>query len=105
MTTTKAKSRTRVTMAASDRQGSNGKPLTGGKVSGADFQRTDLQRSMPPGMPRTMPMGKFLFEYLHSVGVKHSFGVPGDFALPTFAWLDKSSIEHITMTHEPGAGF
>jgi indolepyruvate decarboxylase len=31
--------------------------------------------------------------------------VPGDFALPTFAWLDKSPIQSITMCHEPGAGF
>src|SRR5438477_9720390 len=52
-----------------------------------------------------MPMGQFLFEYLHSVGVRHSFGVPGDFALSTFSWLDKSPIQSITMTHEPGAGF
>src|SRR4051794_12259280 len=55
--------------------------------------------------PAHMPMGQFLFEYLHRRGVRHSFGVPGDFALPTFAWLEKSKIEHITMTHEPGAGF
>src|SRR5437016_2870224 len=52
-----------------------------------------------------MPMGEFLFAYLHRRGVRHSFGVPGDFALPTFAWLEKSPIESITMTHEPGAGF
>jgi indolepyruvate decarboxylase len=52
-----------------------------------------------------MPMGQFLFEYLARKGVRHSFGVPGDFALPTFAWLDKSSIENVTMTHEPAAGF
>jgi indolepyruvate decarboxylase len=52
-----------------------------------------------------MPLGKFLFEYLHEMGVRHSFGVPGDFALPTYAWLDRSQIKHITMTHEPGAGF
>ncbi len=50
-------------------------------------------------------MGQFLFEYLHRRGVRHSFGVPGDFALPTFAWLEKSKIQSITMTHEPGAGF
>lgn len=55
--------------------------------------------------PARMPMGQFLFEYLHRRGVRHSFGVPGDFALPTFAWLEKSPIESITMTHEPGAGF
>ncbi len=52
-----------------------------------------------------MPMGEFLFAYLHQKGVRHSFGVPGDFALPTFAWLEKSAIRSITMTHEPGAGF
>src|SRR6266571_4888985 len=52
-----------------------------------------------------MPMGEFLFAYLHRRGVRHSFGVPGDFALPTFAWLEKSPIQGITMTHEPGAGF
>ncbi|HSZ59309.1 MAG TPA: thiamine pyrophosphate-binding protein [Tepidisphaeraceae bacterium] len=55
--------------------------------------------------PARMPMGEFLFEYLHRRGVRHSFGVPGDFALPTFAWLEKSPIRSITMTHEPSAGF
>ena len=52
-----------------------------------------------------MPLGEFLFAYLHRRGVRHSFGVPGDFALPTFAWLEKSQIRSITMTHEPSAGF
>jgi len=57
------------------------------------------------GFPPTMPLGQFLFEYLHRCGVRHSFGIPGDFALPTFAWLEKSKIKSVTMTHEPGAGF
>src|SRR6185437_4541702 len=60
---------------------------------------------LPGPFPARMPMGQFLFEYLHRRGVRHSFGVPGDFALPTFAWLEKSPIKSITMTHEPGAGF
>jgi indolepyruvate decarboxylase len=55
--------------------------------------------------PPTMPLGQFLFEYLYRCGVRHSFGIPGDFALPTFAWLEKSKIRSITMTHEPSAGF
>jgi indolepyruvate decarboxylase len=59
----------------------------------------------PSRSAATMPLGKFLFQYLHSKGVRHAFGVPGDFALPTFAWLEKSPIKAITMTHEPGAGF
>ncbi len=52
-----------------------------------------------------MPLGQFLFEYLYRRGVRHSFGLPGDFALPTFAWLEKSKIQSITVTHEPAAGF
>jgi len=55
--------------------------------------------------PATMPLGQFLFEYLYRRGVRHSFGVPGDFALPTFTWLEKSKIRSITTTHEPAAGF
>jgi indolepyruvate decarboxylase len=55
--------------------------------------------------PATMPLGQFLFEYLYRRGVRHSFGVPGDFALPTFTWLEKSRIQSVTMTHEPSAGF
>jgi indolepyruvate decarboxylase len=57
------------------------------------------------GFPPTMPLAQFLFEYLHRCGVRHSFGIPGDFALPTFAWLEKSKIKSVTMTHEPSAGF
>jgi TPP-dependent 2-oxoacid decarboxylase len=55
--------------------------------------------------PAVMPLGQFLFEYLYRRGVRHSFGIPGDFALPTFTWLQKSKIRNVTMTHEPAAGF
>lgn len=50
-------------------------------------------------------IGEFLFQYLHSRGVTHAFGIPGDFALPTFRWLDRSPIKLITLTHEPSVGF
>ena len=50
-------------------------------------------------------VGEFLFDYLYHKGVTHAFGIPGDFALPTFRWLDKSKIELITLTHEPSVGF
>lgn len=53
----------------------------------------------------TMTVGAFLFDYLHRQGVSHAFGIPGDFALPTFRWLDKSPLELITLTHEPSVGF
>ncbi len=50
-------------------------------------------------------VGSFLFDYLYQQGVTHAFGIPGDFALPTFRWLQKSPIDLITMTHEPSVGF
>lgn len=53
----------------------------------------------------TPTIGSFLFDYLHGKGVSHAFGIPGDFALPTFRWLEKSPIELITLTHEPSVGF
>jgi indolepyruvate decarboxylase len=50
-------------------------------------------------------VGSFLFDYIASKGAKHVFGIPGDFALPTFRWLQKSNLEIITLTHEPSVGF
>lgn len=66
---------------------------------------TSALRQPASPYPARMPLGEFLFAYLASKGITHAFGVPGDFALPTFAWLDKSPITAVTMTHEPGAGF
>src|SRR6266536_77348 len=73
-------------------------------VSSRVVAKTTL-RPRDGSFPATMPLGQFLFEYLYRRGVRHSFGVPGDFALPTFTWLEKSKIRSITMTHEPAAGF
>src|SRR5436190_16627202 len=78
-------------------------PATNHKRNGRHSRRAQATEIRP--FPARMPLGQFLFEYLHRRGVRHSFGVPGDFALPTFAWLEKSPIQSITMTHEPGAGF
>jgi indolepyruvate decarboxylase len=81
------------------RRARNGTASTNGKGTRPHASREGTE------FPSHMPMGEFLFAYLHRRGVRHSFGVPGDFALPTFAWLEKSPIRSITMTHEPGAGF
>lgn len=53
----------------------------------------------------TPTVGSFLFDYLASKGVTHVFGLPGDFALPAFRWLQQSELEIITLTHEPSVGF
>lgn len=75
---------------------------------GAGAHATFAHKTLRPradSFPATMPLGQFLFEYLYRRGVRHSFGIPGDFVLPTFTWLEKSKIQSITMTHEPSAGF
>ena len=56
-------------------------------------------------MAPTHTVGSFLFDYLYHQGVRHAFGIPGDFALPTFRWLEKSELTLLTMTHEPSVGF
>ena len=84
------------------RRMANGAAHADGRSNGKS-RRAMQARTQP--FPARMPMGEFLFEYLHRRGVRHSFGVPGDFALPTFAWLEKSPILSVTMTHEPSAGF
>ena len=54
----------------------------------------------------TLTVGEFLFQHLYRTkGLKHAFGLPGDFALPLFHCIDQSPIELVTMTHEPGVGF
>jgi indolepyruvate decarboxylase len=53
----------------------------------------------------THTVGSFLFEYIRAKGAAHVFGIPGDFALPTFRWLQQSGLGIITLTHEPSVGF
>ncbi|BAY11740.1 alpha-keto acid decarboxylase family protein [Calothrix sp. NIES-2098] len=53
-------------------------------------------------MPQLAP---HIFEILFQQGVKHAFGIPGDFALTLFDALAASKIEPIIMTHEPSVGF
>lgn len=53
----------------------------------------------------TPTVGSFLFDYIRAKGAEHVFGIPGDFALPTFRWLQQSGLGIITLTHEPSVGF
>jgi indolepyruvate decarboxylase len=68
-------------------------------------RRVDATPASLHSFPAVMPLGEFLFEYLHRCGVRHGFGIPGDFALPMFRALEKSQIHTVVMTHEPSAGF
>src|SRR3954466_15061771 len=58
-----------------------------GKHTGPSAARRAIHAGdVPQAFPARMPMGQFLFDYLYRKGVRHQFGVPGDFALPTYAW-------------------
>ncbi|MBI2190549.1 MAG: thiamine pyrophosphate-binding protein [Planctomycetes bacterium] len=52
-----------------------------------------------------MKLADYLFHLIRRQGVEHVFGIPGDFALPLYAALERSGLEPILATHEPGAGF
>lgn len=70
---------------------------------------TATKKSTKPTSRKKKPtqhtVGSFLFETLHKRGVETAFGIPGDFALPTFRWLQESPIDLVTLTHEPAVGF
>jgi indolepyruvate decarboxylase len=53
-------------------------------------------------MPQLAP---HIFDLLYQQGVRHGFGLPGDFALTLYDALAASPIAPITMTHEPCVGF
>lgn len=50
-------------------------------------------------------VGDFLIDRLHRSGIKHAFGVPGDYVLNFYKKLSESPIEVIGTTSEASAGF
>jgi indolepyruvate decarboxylase len=52
-----------------------------------------------------MNVSDYLFRRIREAGVTHSFGIPGDFALPLYAAQEKAGLKTIVMTHEPSVGY
>jgi indolepyruvate decarboxylase len=53
-----------------------------------------------------MELCRHLFERLKAAGVRHVFGIPGDFALPLFRALEEErGLEPVILTHEPSVGY
>ncbi len=50
-------------------------------------------------------IGDYLIQKLYAHGVRHVFGVPGDYALSFFHELESSSLQVINTCDEQGAGF
>lgn len=59
-------------------------------------------------MPATKPsplIGEYLIERLYAYGVRHVFGIPGDYVLGFYDLLSKSKLRIINTCDEQGAGF
>jgi indolepyruvate decarboxylase len=54
----------------------------------------------------TLSVGEYLIEKLYDLGIRHVFGVPGDFVIGFYAQVARSNkIKIINMCDEQGAGF
>jgi len=56
-------------------------------------------------MAKQMTVGQYLIKRLYDLGVRHVFGVPGDYALSFFKEIEESKLELINTSDEQGAGF
>jgi indolepyruvate decarboxylase len=55
---------------------------------------------------RRMQIGSYVLDALYRRGVRHIFGIPGDFALNFFRAIEQfKKLKLITFSHEPGLGF
>jgi indolepyruvate decarboxylase len=50
-------------------------------------------------------IGEYLIERLYAIGVRHIFGIPGDYILGLYKMLEDSPIELVGVTKEDSAGF
>ena len=56
-------------------------------------------------METTETIGRYLIEQIYACGVRHIFGVPGDYILSFFSELAHSNLKIINACDEQGAGF
>jgi indolepyruvate decarboxylase len=55
--------------------------------------------------PAAVTIGSYLIERLTALGVKHVFGIPGDYILSLYKLIDESPIRLVGVTREDNAGF
>jgi indolepyruvate decarboxylase len=74
----------------------------------ADLQPASVSANGKSGMvvpAGTMSIGEYLIERLYGLGIRHVFGVPGDYVLHFYEMLHNSKIKIINTTREDCAGF
>jgi indolepyruvate decarboxylase len=55
--------------------------------------------------PEPTTIGRYLVDRLHALGVRHVFGIPGDYVLSLYKLIDESPIKLVGVTREDSAGF
>jgi len=56
-------------------------------------------------MAHSLSIGEYLIQQLYGYGVRHVFGVPGDYVLSFYKQLAESDLEVVNTCDEQGAGF
>ena len=56
-------------------------------------------------MKGAVTIGEYLIQRLYGLGVRHVFGIPGDYVLGFFDQLSRSKLRIINTCDEQGAGF
>src|SRR5204863_8228229 len=56
-------------------------------------------------MKNSLSIGEYLIQQLYANGVRHVFGIPGDYVLGFYDQLSKSKLHIINTCDEQGAGF
>src|SRR5438552_1578174 len=59
----------------------------------------------PAKMKNSLSIGEYLIQRLYAHGVRHVFGIPGDYVLGFYDQLSKSKLRIINTCDEQGAGF
>lgn len=61
--------------------------------------------NQPPRSTKPLSIGQYLIRRLQDYGLKHVFGIPGDYILTFYGQLENSPIEVVGCTREDCAGF
>lgn len=56
-------------------------------------------------MDKPVSIGRYLLDRLYELGVRHIFGIPGDYVLGLYAMIEDSRIQPVITTREDCAGF
>jgi indolepyruvate decarboxylase len=59
----------------------------------------------PDPSPAVITVGQYLVDRLHGLGVRHVFGIPGDYVLGLYKLIEQSPMRLVGMTREDNAGF